>query len=449
MKSKRRFVCQQCGFESIKWMGRCPECDSWNSFAEEPVPSNAGVSFLHEHQKPRLLSEIDYSEEERIKTGLAELDRVLGGGIVPGSLVLVGGDPGIGKSTLMLQAGAKLGATGKIVLYVTGEESSKQVKLRAERLGISGGYLYIVAENDLDVVERHVRELLPQVVIIDSIQTAYLPQLESAPGSISQVREATLRLLKLSKETGTAVFIVGHVTKEGSLAGPRTLEHMVDCVLYFEGERYQSYRVLRAVKNRFGSTNEIGIFEMQDSGLAEVDSPSKFLLSGRPGNSPGSAVVCTMEGTRPLLVEVQALTCPTGFNLPRRQTSGIDYNRAALLIAVLEKKLGLNLAHEDVYINAAGGIKLSEPAVDLAVITAIVSSFKNKPVRDVVIIGEVGLAGEVRSVGYIEKRVTEAAKLGFKEAIIPYNNMRDLKNTTGIQISGVKELKDAVEAAFD
>ncbi|MCG0275922.1 MAG: DNA repair protein RadA [Thermosediminibacteraceae bacterium] len=448
MKSRKRFVCQQCGFESIKWLGRCPECGSWNSFVEE-FYSESQKPAIYEYRKPRLLSEVDYSEEERVRTGLAELDRVLGGGIVPGSLVLLGGDPGIGKSTLMLQMGGKLSEKGEVVFYVTGEESEKQVKLRAERLGIFGGKLYIAAENNLDLVEKHIRELLPQVVILDSIQTVYIPELESPPGSISQVREATLRLMRISKEIGTAVFIVGHVTKEGSLAGPRTLEHMVDCVLYFEGERYQSYRVVRAVKNRFGSTNEIGIFEMQESGLMEIESPSKFLLSGRQGNTPGSAVVCTMEGTRPLLVEVQALTCPTGFNLPRRQTSGVDYNRAALLIAVIEKKLGFNLTNEDVYINVAGGIKISEPAVDLAVVTAIVSSFKNKPVREAVIIGEVGLGGEVRSVSYIEKRVNEAAKLGFKEAVVPYDNLKDLKNKVDIEVTGVKELKDAIEAALD
>ncbi|KXG75133.1 hypothetical protein AN618_20620 [Fervidicola ferrireducens] len=448
MKGKKKYVCQQCGFESVKWMGKCPECESWNSLVEE-------LSFEEEkkapggYRKPRLLSEIHYSEEERIKTDLDELDRVLGGGIVPGSLVLLGGDPGIGKSTLMLQMGGKLSARGKVVLYVTGEESEKQVKLRAERLGVVEGKLYIAAENNIEVVEGHVRELLPHVVILDSVQTVYLPALESPPGSISQVREVTHRLLKLSKETGTAVFIIGHVTKEGSLAGPRTLEHMVDCVLYFEGERYQSYRVVRAVKNRFGSTNEIGIFEMHETGLIEVKAPSKFLLMGRQKAAPGSAVVCTMEGTRPLLVEVQALTCPTGFNLPRRQTSGIDYNRAVLLIAVLEKKLGLNLTHEDVYINVAGGIKLSEPAVDLAVATAIVSSFKNRPVREAVIIGEVGLGGEIRSVSYVEKRVNEAAKLGFKEVIIPYDNFKDLKTGGSIEVMGVRELKEAIDLALD
>ncbi|MFO7152664.1 MAG: DNA repair protein RadA [Bacillota bacterium] len=448
MKVRKKYVCQQCGFESVKWLGKCPECESWNSMVEE-VSLEEKNSPSAEIRKPKLLSEITYSEEERIKTNLDELDRVLGGGIVPGSLVLLGGDPGIGKSTLMLQMAGQLAAVGRIVLYVTGEESEKQVKMRAERLGVDRGKLYIAAENNVEAVESHVRELMPDVVILDSVQTTYLPALESPPGSVSQVREVTHRLMKLSKETGTAVFIIGHVTKEGSIAGPRTLEHMVDCVLYFEGERYQSYRVIRAVKNRFGSTNEIGLFEMRETGLVEVKAPSQFLLTGRQKNAPGSAVVCTMEGTRPLLVEVQALTCPTGFNLPRRQTSGIDYNRAVLLIAVLEKKLGLNLLQEDVYINVAGGIKLSEPAVDLAVATAVVSSFSNRPVREAVIIGEIGLGGEIRSVSYAEKRVNEAEKLGFKQVIIPRDNLKDLKTGSSIEVIGVKELKEAIEMALD
>ncbi|MDN5300849.1 MAG: hypothetical protein PWQ60_363 [Thermoanaerobacteraceae bacterium] len=445
MKEKKRFVCQQCGSVALKWMGRCPECGSWNSIVEEiihPVEKTASCS-----KKPQLMDEVIYSEEERTTTYIKELDRVLGGGIVPGSLVLLGGDPGIGKSTLMLQACGFL-SRDKKVLYVSGEESAKQVKLRASRLGIAGRQLYILTENDINNIEAAVRELKPPVVVIDSIQTIYSPELESGPGSVSQIRESTVRLMRLSKEAGPAIFIVGHVTKEGNLAGPKLLEHMVDCVLYFEGERYHSYRILRAVKNRFGSTNEIGIFEMRDRGLSEVESPSKYLLAGKPRETAGSAVACILEGTRPLLVEVQALVSDSGFNIPRRQTSGVDYNRAVLLIAVLEKKLGYAMGHEDVYINIAGGIKIEEPAADLAVEVAVASSFKNRPVREnVVIIGEVGLAGEVRSVSFMEKRVQEAAKLGFTEAIIPYENAAELEGLK-IKIEGVRTVKEAVEVAL-
>jgi len=445
LKDKRRFVCQQCGSVALKWMGRCPECGSWNSIVEEIVhPAEKSVPG---GKRPELMDEVEYSEEERITTSIAELDRVLGGGIVPGSLVLLGGDPGIGKSTLMLQACGFL-SRDKKVLYVSGEESAKQVKLRAGRLGIAGGQLYILAENDINGIEAAVRELAPPVAVIDSIQTVYSPEMDSGPGSVSQIRESTVRLMRLSKEAGPAIFIVGHVTKEGNLAGPRLLEHMVDCVLYFEGERYHSYRILRAVKNRFGSTNEIGIFEMRERGLAEVESPSKYLLSGKLREAAGSAVACVLEGTRPLLVEVQALVSGSGFNIPRRQTSGVDYNRAALLVAVLEKKLGYAMGHEDVYINVAGGIKIEEPAADLAVEVAVASSFKNRPVREnMVIIGEVGLAGEVRSASFMEKRVQEAAKLGFTEAIVSYENAAELKGMK-IKIQGVKTVKDAVEAAL-
>lgn len=443
MKEKKRFICQQCGSITPKWMGRCPECDSWNSIVEETVLPEKKTSAVY--KSPLSLHEIIYSEDERILTSIEELDRVLGGGIVPGSLVLVGGDPGIGKSTLMLQICGNLSKQKK-VLYLSGEESEKQIKLRADRLGIKDGTLYIMAENDMNIIEMGIKELRPDVAIIDSIQTVYFPELSTGPGSVSQIRESTVRCLRLSKETGTAIFIIGHVTKEGSLAGPKLLEHMVDSVLYFEGERYHSYRLLRSVKNRFGSTNEIGIFEMRDRGLVEVDSPSKYLLSGKPRDAAGSAVVSILEGTRPLLVEVQALVSRSGFNLPRRQTSGIDYNRAALLIAVLEKKLGFMLGQEDIFINVAGGIKVEEPGADLAVTVAIASSFKNRPVvEDAVIIGEVGLAGEVRAVSHLEKRVQEAAKLGLSRAIIPYENAIDLPKLSKIKIQGVKNVKEAVE----
>jgi DNA repair protein RadA/Sms len=443
LKEKKRFICQQCGSITPKWMGRCPECDSWNSIVEETVLPEKKTSAVY--KSPLSLHEIIYSEDERILTSIEELDRVLGGGIVPGSLVLVGGDPGIGKSTLMLQICGNLSKQKK-VLYLSGEESEKQIKLRADRLGIKDGTLYIMAENDMNIIEMGIKELRPDVAIIDSIQTVYFPELSTGPGSVSQIRESTVRCLRLSKETGTAIFIIGHVTKEGSLAGPKLLEHMVDSVLYFEGERYHSYRLLRSVKNRFGSTNEIGIFEMRDRGLVEVDSPSKYLLSGKPRDAAGSAVVSILEGTRPLLVEVQALVSRSGFNLPRRQTSGIDYNRAALLIAVLEKKLGFMLGQEDIFINVAGGIKVEEPGADLAVTVAIASSFKNRPVvEDAVIIGEVGLAGEVRAVSHLEKRVQEAAKLGLSRAIIPYENAIDLPKLSKIKIQGVKNVKEAVE----
>lgn len=446
MKQKKRFVCQQCGSIAPKWMGRCSECGSWNSIVEETI--NPIETILAGPKTPQLISEITYTDDERIMTTIKELDRVLGGGIVPGSLVLVGGDPGIGKSTLMLQVSGFLGKS-KSILYVSGEESEKQIKLRANRLGIESEKLYILTENDMNIIEATMKDLRPDVAIIDSIQTVYFSELTSGPGSVSQIRESTVRLLRIAKEIGTAVFIVGHVTKEGSLAGPKLLEHMVDCVLYFEGERYNSYRLLRAVKNRFGSTNEIGIFEMRDRGLAEVESPSKLFLSGKPKNTAGSAVVCTIEGTRPLLVEVQALVATSGFNLPRRQTSGIDYNRAALLVAVLEKKVGLVLNHEDIFINVAGGIKIEEPAADLSVVVAIASSFRNIPVKeDVVIIGEVGLAGEVRSVSYLEKRIKESAKLGFSEAIVPYESALELPENLGINVQGAKNVKEAVEMAL-
>ncbi|HHV83364.1 MAG TPA: DNA repair protein RadA [Tepidanaerobacter syntrophicus] len=448
MKEKKRFICQQCGAVLPKWMGKCPECNSWNSIVEEMIVSPAG-STHRTYKQPVSLNDIVYSEEERILTSIGELDRVLGGGIVPGSLILVGGDPGIGKSTLMLQICGNLSKNRK-VLYISGEESEKQIKLRADRLGINNDAMYVMAENNMDEIEAAISEIKPDIAIIDSIQTVYFPQISSGPGSVSQIREATVKCLRLAKETGSAIFIVGHVTKEGSLAGPKLLEHMVDCVLYFEGERYYSYRLLRAVKNRFGSTNEIGIFEMRDKGLAEVDSPSKYLLSGKPNGTPGSAVVCILEGTRPLLVEVQALVSKSGFTLPRRQTSGIDYNRAVLLTAVLEKKLGFILAQQDIFVNVAGGIKINEPGADLAIVLAIASSFKNRPVAEnTVIIGEVGLAGEVRAVNHMEKRIKEAAKLGFSRAIIPSENAAEISNIVEIKIDGVKNIREAVEAGLE
>lgn len=450
MGLKMRFVCRECGFESAKWLGRCPECSSWNSFDEISSKKDAlSDNFYKKNDtRPMLLNEIESIERERVSSGILELDRVLGGGIVPGSLVLIGGDPGIGKSTLMLQLGGNLGKKHK-VLYITGEESIKQVKMRADRLDIKSNYFYLVCENDMDAIQDYIKELSPQFAILDSVQTIFIPELESPPGSINQVREVTSRCLRISKETGTTIFLVGHVTKEGNLAGPKTLEHMVDTVLYFEGERYQSYRILRSVKNRFGSTNEIGIFEMRENGLVEVESPSNFLLSGRTKNSPGSIVTCTIEGTRPLLIEVQALTCSSGFNIPRRQTYGIDYNKAVLLIAVLEKSLGLFLNKEDIFINIAGGIKVTEPAADLAVVLAIYSSFKNKAAMEgLVVLGEVGLSGEVRSVSYAEKRIYEALKLGFSKIIIPKANLKDIDKKLINNVIGVSNLYEAEKEAF-
>lgn len=448
MKQVSRFICQQCGAITPKWMGKCPECGNWNSIVEEVVDKVSSSHKTSTIAKPNLINEIVYSEEERVSTYIKEFDRVLGGGIVPGSLILVGGDPGIGKSTLMLQACGNL-CSKQVVLYVSGEESEKQIKLRADRLGISEGSLYVLAENNILQIEEAIKNLSPAVIVVDSIQTVYCPNITSGPGSVSQIREATVRLLRISKATGTAAFIVGHVTKEGSIAGPRLLEHMVDTVLYFEGDRYRSYRLLRAVKNRFGSTNEIGIFEMSSKGLVEVESPSKYLLSSKDKDSAGSAVVCILEGTRPLLVEVQALVASSGFNMPRRQTSGIDYNRVALLIAVLEKKLGYVLSNEDIFINVIGGIKIEEPSADLAVAVAMASSFKNRPVKEnTVIIGEVGLAGEVRSVSQLERRVQEAAKLGFLRAVVPEHNISDI-NVSSIKVIGVCNVSQAVDVALN
>jgi len=449
MKNKILFICQECGYETSKWLGKCPACDSWNSFVEELITTkkdkgrtNTSVS------KPVALNDIVISGEQRILTGMDELDRVLGGGIVKGSLVLVGGDPGIGKSTLMLQICEFIGKNFKI-LYVSGEESQNQIKLRAKRLSIHTPNLYILSETDTSSIIEVIISQKPDVVIIDSIQTMYCSELSSTPGSVSQVREATLEFMQLAKGSDISVFLVGHVTKEGTLAGPRVLEHVVDCVLYFEGERHHSYRILRAVKNRFGSTNEIGVFEMQDNGLTQVDNPSIMLLEGRPHSTPGSAVICTIEGTRPVLAEVQGLVSPTNFNMPRRMATGMDYNRIILLLAILEKRAGLHMASYDAYVNVAGGIKIDEPAADLGVIISVASSFKNRAVEDnTVAIGEVGLTGEVRSVNFIEKRIMECKKLGFKKILIPYQNSKNLKNITGIEIIPVKNIGQAIESVI-
>lgn len=423
-KGKTVFFCRECGMESPKWLGQCPGCKAWNSLMEAPqagkVKSSAyGVSALS-GAEPVLLSQVDTEEEERIATGIGELDRVLGGGIVVGSLVLVGGDPGIGKSTLLLQMCYALAKKERKVLYVSGEESVRQIRMRADRLQVTEGSTLLLAETSLNRVEEIIRQITPEIVIIDSIQTVYREDADSAPGSPGQIKEATASLLRLAKGLGITIFIIGHVTKEGIVAGPRMLEHMVDTVLYFEGESHISYRILRAVKNRFGSTNEIGVFEMAGAGLREVKNPSEYMLEGRPEDEPGSVVTAAMEGTRPILVEVQALVCPTNFNMPRRTAAGTDYNRVTLLMAVLEKRLGISLAGCDAYVNVAGGMKITEPSLDLAIVLALLSSYRNRPLpARTVAFGEVGLTGEIRSVNMMAARIAEAEKMGYQNVIVP------------------------------
>lgn len=444
-KSKTAFFCKECGFESSKWMGQCPGCRQWDTFAEEPVVKkravmNTGLRL----SEPELLSMVETSEDQRTLTGIEEFDRVLGGGIVTGSLVLVGGDPGIGKSTLLLQMCRELSAKQLKILYISGEESLKQIKMRADRLGTFAGELLLLSETNLDLIEDTIRKLMPQVVIIDSIQTMYKEEIGAAPGSVSQVRETTGILMQLAKGLSISIFIVGHVTKEGVVAGPRVLEHMVDTVLYFEGESKASYRILRAVKNRFGSTNEIGVFEMRDKGLVEVSNPSEFMLQGKPEDEPGSVVAASMEGTRPILIEVQALICQTNFNMPRRTAAGTDYNRVNLLMAVLEKRLGIQMSGMDAYINVAGGMKINEPALDLAIILAILSSYKNRTLdNNTLVFGEVGLTGEVRAVNMAEQRVIEAEKMGYSTVILPQTNKENISRSN-IKLIGVKNIREVI-----
>lgn len=450
-KPRTKFVCGECGYESPKWMGKCPECGQWNTFVEELEQRTISGIRLDEGSipKPISLSDIKITSENRVRTGLNELDIVLGGGLVKGSLVLVGGDPGIGKSTLLLQMTEKLASRGMKILYVSGEESASQIKIRAERMGVKAPNIYLLAENNMESISVNIAGTKPDILIIDSIQTMYNPVLTSAPGSVSQVREATLSLMKMAKTTNTAVFIVGHVTKEGSIAGPRVLEHMVDTVLYFEGDNHLSYRMLRGVKNRFGSTNEIGIFEMSDIGLTEVPNPSKMLLNGRLKGVSGSSIIAAIEGTRAMLVEVQALLSYTSFGVPRRNSAGVDYNRAILLMAVLEKRVGMQLGSSDAYINVVGGIKLTEPAADLGIVAAIASSFRNKEIDEgTIILGEVGLGGEVRAVNFIEKRINEAAKMGFKTCIIPKNNMAGLNGKYNVKLVGVENVHEMLDIAL-
>lgn len=441
------FFCQSCGYESTKWMGQCPACKEWNTMVEEVVDKKTTVTHkqITELQVSKL-NDVQSSSEERLDTHIKELNRVLGGGIVPGSLVLVGGDPGIGKSTLLLQTCRSLSDQHTSVLYISGEESLQQIKMRADRIGTFSDDMMLLCETNLDLIQGVIEERRPQVVVVDSIQTMFRENVNSAPGSVSQVREATSVLMRLAKERGIAIFVVGHVTKEGTVAGPRVLEHMVDTVLYFEGDRYAAYRILRAVKNRFGSTNEIGVFEMCQTGLREVPNPSEYMLDGKPQNASGSIVVCTMEGTRPLLVEIQALVCHSAFGMPRRTAAGVDYNRVNLLMAVLEKTVGVKLADQDAYINIAGGMKISEPAVDLGLVLSIISSFRNRPIaEDVICFGEVGLSGEVRSVNMVEQRIAEARKLGFKQCILPKVCMKNIQQVDGMQLKGVENVREALE----
>lgn len=444
---KSVFFCQNCGHEENKWLGQCPMCKEWNTFVEEPVSfSKSASAKLIKDAEVVALKHVETDQEERIKTKIEELDRVLGGGIVPGSLLLVGGDPGIGKSTLLLQVCQRLCEDKHQVLYISGEESLKQIKLRANRMGEFTEDLLLLCETNLEIVKNVIQKRKPEVVIIDSIQTMYSEEVASAPGSVSQVRESTDVFMQLAKGLGISIFIVGHVTKEGTVAGPRVLEHMVDTVLYFEGDRHASYRILRGVKNRFGSTNEIGVFEMRQNGLVEVENPSEFMLNGKPENASGSVVACSMEGTRPILIEIQALVCSSNFGMPRRTAAGTDYNRVNLLMAVLEKRVGIHLSNYDAYVNIAGGIKMNEPAVDLGIVMAIVSSYKNQPIDEkTIVFGEVGLSGEVRAVNMPEQRVAEAKKLGFTTCIMPEVSREVVKNIKGIKIIGVKTINEALQ----
>ena len=449
--AKTVFFCKECGYESGKWLGQCPGCFAWNSFVEAPqAPKKAAVKAAGPSallfERPKRLSEIESSEEDRTGTGFGELDRVLGGGLVKGSLILVGGDPGIGKSTLLLQVCRNLSTNEQRVLYISGEESFRRIKMRADRIGSFSENLTILCETSLDRITEVLQEEKPNVAVVDSIQTMYKEDVDSAAGSVSQVREGTNLLMQIAKGLGITIFLIGHVTKEGVVAGPRTLEHMVDTVLYFEGEKNASYRIIRGVKNRFGATNEIGVFEMAQEGLREVKNPSEYMLSGRPLEASGSVVSCSMEGTRPILVEIQGLVCKTNFGLPRRTAAGVDYNRMNLLLAVLEKRAGLHMSECDAYVNLAGGVKITEPAMDLGIVMALVSSYKDRPVDDqTIIFGEVGLAGEIRSVNMAQARVREAAKLGFTTCILPKSNLKGLKEESGnMRLVGVQTLREAI-----
>ena len=450
MRQKTVFCCSECGNETVKWSGRCTACGAWDSLVEVKLDAKSKGSTKRATSKktPKLISELDTEAELRFSTGIGELDRVLGGGAVKGSLVLVGGAPGIGKSTLLLQLCGLVEGEMKI-LYVTGEESERQLKMRAQRLGVDNGQIYVLAETGLTEVLEAADELEPDIMIVDSIQTMFDPEGSSAPGSVSQVRECTMSIMRMTKEKGFTTFVVGHINKEGNIAGPKVLEHMVDCVLYFEGERSTSFRILRAGKNRFGSTNEIGVFEMVDTGLKGLQNPSEILLSGRPDNAPGTCVTCVIEGSRPILAEIQALVAPATYNAGRRSTNGIDYNRATLLLAVLEKRGGMAVSGCDAYINVIGGLELDEPAADLATMLAIASSFRDLPLgRDLAAVGEVGLSGEIRSVNSLNMRLSEIARLGFKRCVIPAHIKDDIKKPDGLEIISVKNIREAIKATL-
>ena len=446
-EGRSQHICQQCGFQSPKWLGRCPGCGQWNTLVEEVQSRDLTPSGreLLKPAAPQPIDEVVLTDSRRLSSKIQELDRVLGGGVVPGSVVLIGGDPGIGKSTLLLQILNGLVSSERPILYVSAEESSVQVKMRSQRLGLTSSNLYVTAESALENIFKLMDDLSPYVVAVDSIQTVYSAQLESAPGSVSQVRHCADRLMQDGKRKGRPTFLVGHVTKEGSIAGPRVLEHMVDTVLHFEGDRGHAYRILRATKNRYGSTNEIGVFEMKDSGLQEVSNPSELFLAERPLGTAGSTVTAAMEGTRPILVEVQALASPSSLAVPRRTSMGIDHNRLALLVAVLEKKVGLSMLHQDIFVNAAGGVRIDEPAVDLAIATAVASSFLDKPVDPhTVLVGEVGLTGEVRAVGRMDMRVKEASKLGFSRCVLPQSNVERLRAFENMKLIGVRSLQEVL-----
>lgn len=449
-KIKTKYVCQECGYENSKWLGKCPECSNWNTFVEEieekRSKSNKEVFVIDKSSsRPLNINSIETIKEQRFSTCINELDRVLGGGVVKGSLVLVGGDPGIGKSTLLIQVSSNVANSGKKVLYISGEESASQIKMRAQRLGIKSDNLYIFAENNLSIIEAHLESVNPDLIIVDSIQTVFSPEITSAPGTVSQIKEGTSRFMKISKKMGISTFVVGHVTKEGALAGPKVLEHMVDTVLYFEGERFNTYRLVRAVKNRFGSTNELGVFEMREIGLVELENPSKILISEKPKDVAGSVIISTVEGTRPMLLELQALVSPTSFGIPKRTATGVDYNRVSLLMAVLEKRVGMQIQNQDVYINVVGGIKINEPSIDLGIVMSIASSFRNIHIDgNVAITGEVGLTGEIRAVSFIEKRIAECKKLGFTKIIIPKSNYEAVKDIKGIDICPVDSVRQAI-----
>lgn len=448
-RPKTVYICQKCGATSPKWVGRCPECGEWGTIAEEimtPQPQKNKTSLGGE--KPKPISQIKSSESPRLITGLKEFDRILGGGIVTGSVTLIGGDPGIGKSTLLLQISHKLTKEGMKVLYISAEESVFQTKLRAERLGVDSDGLLIASETNIDIIGAYIEEYKPDLAVIDSIQMVYRPEIPTAPGTLTQVRESAMAMVYLCKRLGISLFLIGHVTKEGSLAGPRSLEHLVDSVLYFEGDRFQSFRILRAVKNRFGSTNEIGIFDMKEDGLSEVENPSELFISHRDKNTPGTVLVPSLIGTRPLLVEIQALTSRSSYATPSRRVSGVDFNRTAMILAVLERRLHLALGSQDVFVNVVGGVKVDEPAADLGIALAVISSYKNKPLTDIVVVGEVGLVGEIRPVNHIERRIQESVRLGFNKIIIPYNNLKRLKKPEGSDILAYNSLFKIVEDAL-